>query len=603
MQKSLESLGFVRSTNPNLDRFEKKLDQIGNLVSEMQKEISKLKEAESDKHKTDTIRTSIPNFQQIDLLGNFVHKKGKDIVNADYALEYVTINEIADKQSKMEAEIKSLKIENESLTNRLFEANDELCKFRNSKRSWRSINSAVKQTCEKPQDINELQNEIGNETEIENDNDNTTQLSLNNIKQEDFSDFITLNNLTQNASEFSDQPIPDGESPFGDTYLEGKLEIKQEQIEYMDPLLETQNVGKVNSQDSILSRQLKRKPSDLSSSPRKKLLLDIDQLEAYNDNDSDQEEEEEKNNGDNSNDDEEKFDPNINTDELNYSLQISQEYIGDSQDPHDSSLDTKLPLSEVDANIIANEEFIKPLLTQKAQKISLSYPKHWRSVNNKIILDKNPETGGDWCRGDFEFVPAYTELDGIQGIHKNNLPQITKLYYSHQMKLIYNYFHPKNTRKTHLTIGEDNYQKYSNEGLLTQFDPNITKYFTPIPDPEDNLLNDCYLEKYKYQITKENIMEYTKRYPELKNGNFVKLWEPEEVALGWHKSEKSTQDIKDQNKINQIISKKQALLRLWHTCFLVRNGSQIGIWRFKNKLLNDLVIHQQFVIDLGLFNK
>lgn len=212
----------------------------------------------------------------------------------------------------------------------------------------------------------------------------------------------------------------------------------------------------------------------------------------------------------------------------------------------------------------------------------------------KIDLSKNPKTKGPWYPEDFQLVNGYDKIDDNYGQSLDQIPKNTRWYYENQLE----YIREISMRKfNQITLGSQHKEKF-------QFIPTklpCTELITP-EQTSKNLLNPHILNEFKFEINEFNLIDYQRYYNDITRTKKVKRWNIDETPPEWYRSEfLNTQDQIKRNEKRDKQSQRKALLRLFHSCFLIENKVQCGMWKFKDSKLNALVSSGEFQIDLNLF--
>lgn len=219
-----------------------------------------------------------------------------------------------------------------------------------------------------------------------------------------------------------------------------------------------------------------------------------------------------------------------------------------------------------------------------------------KTHDTRINLSKNPKTSGPWYPEDFQLVKGYDKIDDNYGQPLDRIPSNTRFYYENQLEFIKELTMKKFNK---ITFGSQILEKF--QFIPTQQSLH-SQLITPVQNPERNLLNPHILNEFKFEINETNLVDYKRYYDDITKTNKVKRWIIDETPADWFRSEfPNTQDQIIRNEKRDLQSQRKALLRLFHSCFLVKNGVQCGMWKFRDAKLNELVSNENFQIDLNLF--
>lgn len=216
---------------------------------------------------------------------------------------------------------------------------------------------------------------------------------------------------------------------------------------------------------------------------------------------------------------------------------------------------------------------------------------------SKVLTDMttNPIADRPWYPEDFELVPGFERIDDNYGQSLDNIPSNTRFYYENQLA----YIQELATHKFHkIALGMQDNTKFPHNVLRSP-----RHYVTPPQDPLLNLQDARIANEFKFEVNETNLHEYMRLYADITRTRKVKRWCIDHTPGEWHRSEfPSTQEQALRNARGEAQAQRRALLRLFHACYLIKDGVHCGMWRFKNSKLNEFACGGQFHIDVSVFN-
>ena len=216
----------------------------------------------------------------------------------------------------------------------------------------------------------------------------------------------------------------------------------------------------------------------------------------------------------------------------------------------------------------------------------------------KINLSSHPYANRSWYPEDFIKNPEFERQIGDRAVSINSLTKHISNYYKRQQDYMRSIAIKDFTKISELK----NYHNDKNE-KDKDVDENGVKLITPIQNADIHFRNNNISPIYKYEINKDNLDKYIRAYPNILRSDKVKNWEIDD-SLEYNDVCEDfllTQEVKDKNEKARERSRFKALYMLFHSCFIVENGKQVGNYIFKREEFNKLVCNSNFVIDEMIF--
>ncbi|GMM46578.1 hypothetical protein DAPK24_031530 [Pichia kluyveri] len=216
----------------------------------------------------------------------------------------------------------------------------------------------------------------------------------------------------------------------------------------------------------------------------------------------------------------------------------------------------------------------------------------------KINLSSHPYANRSWYPEDFIKNPEFERQIGDRAVSINSLTKHISNYYKRQQDYMRSIAIKDFTKISELK----NYHDDKNE-KDKDVDENGVKLITPIQNADIHFRNNNISPIYKYEINKDNLDKYIRAYPNILRSDKVKNWEIDD-SLEYNDVCEDfllTQEVKDKNEKARERSRLKAVYMLFHSCFIVENGKQVGNYIFKREEFNKLVCNSNFVIDEMIF--